>query len=263
MSSTAYSRTFVSALALALLGGVLAGCSERKAEPQPAVATEAAVPPATPPAPPIDPSLLFEDDFSAGLSQWHIEAEKPGAISATSGVLDIDVPAGVTVWFKPRLEGPVAIEFDATAVSAGGANDQVSDLNVFWMARNVDGQEPVFALVRSGKFEEYNALLTYYVGLGANRNTTTRFRRYIGDPVLRPLRPGYDLADPPYMLVPNKRQSIQLVANGQVIEYWRDGARIFHMEDSAPYENGWFAFRTTYSHLRIERFRVHRRAPLT
>ena len=65
------------------------------------------------------------------------------------------------------------------------------------------------------------------------------------------------------MLVPNQRQTIRLVANGKIIEYWRDGTRIFHMEDAAPYENGWFAFRTTYSHLRIERFRVHRLAPLT
>ena len=79
--------------------------------------------------------------------------------------------------------------------------------------------------------------------------------------MLRPLRPGYDLAGDPYMLVPNERQTIRLVANGKVIEYWRDGTRIFHMEDPQPYENGWFAFRTTYSHLRIERFRVHRVTP--
>ena len=231
---------------LALLLGALPGCGGRAAT-----------------APPADPSLLFHDDFDSGLAQWHVEAEKPGVISAARGVLDVDVPAGVTVWFKPKLQGPIAIEFDATAVSAGGANDQVSDLNVFWMARNVDGNEPVYSLVRSGKFEEYNALLTYYVGLGGNRNTTTRFRRYIGDPVLRPLRPGYDLAGERYMLVPNKRQTIRLIANGKVIEYWRDGTRIFHLEDAEPYENGWFAFRTTYSHLRIERFRVHRVTPWT
>ena len=41
----------------------------------------------------------------------------------------------------------------------------------------------MFARLRSGTFAEYNDLLTYYVGLGGNRNTTTRFRRYIGDPV--------------------------------------------------------------------------------
>ena len=253
MNSTGYWRTFASASVLALLGVLLAG-SERnsptKAAPEPTVPAPASAP--------ADPSLLFHDDFDAGLAQWHIEAEQPGRISAANGVLDIDVPAGVTLWFKPRLEGPLTIDFEATAVSEGGPNDQVSDLNVFWMANNVDGQQPVFAHARSGKFEEYNALLTYYVGLGGNRNTTTRFRRYIGDPVLRPLRPGYDLAGDPYMLVPDKPQTIRLVANGKIIEYWRDGTRIFYMEDAAPYENGWFALRTTFSHLRISHLRIRR-----
>lgn len=252
MSSTASSRTSASAIALALLGVLFAACESN---------TTRAPIPETSPAPataPADPSLLFHDDFDAGLAQWHIEAEKPGRIHAANGVLDIDVPAGVTLWFKPRLEGPVEIEFDATAVSEGGPNDQVSDLNVFWMANNVDGQQPVFAHARSGKFEEYNALLTYYVGLGGNRNTTTRFRRYIGDPVLRPLRPGHDLAGEPYMLVPDKPQTIRLTANGKVIEYWRDGTRIFHLEDAAPYTSGWFALRTTFSHLRVSRLRIRR-----
>jgi len=256
MSSTASSRIFASALAL--LGFLLAGCGERKVQPAPAAPHEALIPTAQSSAPAADPSLLFQDDFESGLTQWVVEAEKPGAISATAGVLDIDVPAGVTLWFKPRLDGPIAIEFDAIAVSEGGPNDQVSDLNVFWMANNVDGRQPVFAHARSGKFEDYNALLTYYVGFGGNRNTTTRFRRYIGDPVLRPLRPGYDLAGVPYMLVPNKLQAIRLVANGKIIEYWRDGTRVFHLEDAAPYESGWFALRTTYSHLRISHLRIRR-----
>jgi len=230
MSSTASSRTFVSALALL----ILAGCASRPSG-----------------------GLLYKDDFRS-LENWHIEAEKPGQIRAANGVLDIDVPAGVTLWFKPHLEGPLSIEFEATAVAEGGPNDQVSDLNVFWMANNVDGQQPVFAHVRSGKFEDYNTLLTYYVGLGGNRNTTTRMRRYVGDPVLRPLRPGDDLAGDPYMLVPNRRQTIRLVANGKLIEYWRDGTRIFSMEDAAPYESGWFALRTTYSHLRVSNLRIRR-----
>jgi len=230
MSSTASSRTFVSALALL----ILAGCASRPSG-----------------------GLLYKDDFRS-LENWHIEAEKPGQIRAANGVLDIDVPAGVTLWFKPHLEGPLSIEFEATAVAEGGPNDQVSDLNVFWMANNVDGQQPVFAHVRSGKFEDYNALLTYYVGLGGNRNTTTRMRRYVGDPVLRPLRPGDDLAGDPYMLVPNRRQTIRLVANGKLIEYWRDGTRIFSMEDAASYESGWFALRTTYSHLRVSNLRIRR-----
>jgi hypothetical protein len=60
------------------------------------------------------------------------------------------------------------------------------------------------------------------------------------------------------MLVPNRRQTIRIVANGRAIEYWRDGTRIFSMEDAAPYESGWFALRTTFSHLRISHLRIRR-----
>jgi hypothetical protein len=231
MSSTASSRTFVSALVLAL-----AGCATGAGDTFP---------------------LIHSDDFRHGLDQWHIEAEKPGRISAANGILDIDVPAGVTLWFKPRLEGPVRIEFEATAVAEGGPNDQVSDLNVFWMANNADGEQPVFARQRSGAFAEYNDLLTYYVGLGGNRNTTTRFRRYIGDPANRPILPEHDLSGPAVLLAPNHRQTITLIANGQTIEYRRGGERLFLLDDPAPYTQGWFALRTTFSHLRIQRLRIH------
>jgi len=76
--------------------------------------------------------------------------------------------------------------------------------------------------------------------------------------VLRPLRLGDDLAGDPYMLVPNRLETIRLVANGRIIEYWRDGTRIFSMEDAASYESGWFALRTTYSHLRVSNLRIRR-----
>ena len=201
--------------------------------------------------------LLFRDDFT-DLTHWHVEAEKPGRISAAHGVLDIDVPAGVTLWFKPRLEGPVAIEFEATAVSAGGPNDTVSDLNVFWMANNADAQQPVYAHARSGAFADYNDLKTYYVGLGGNRNTTTRFRRYIGDPAVRPLLPEHDLGGPATLLRPNRRQTITLIADGSRVEYRRDGQKLFVFADPAPYTHGWFALRTTSSHLRIRHLRIHR-----
>lgn len=202
--------------------------------------------------------LLFSDDFRHGLGQWRIEAEQPARIEARDGVLDIDSPAGVTLWFEHRLEGPVRIEFEAMAVAEGGRNDQVSDLNVFWMAGNRDGAEPVYARTRTGRFADYNDLRTYYVGLGGNRNTTSRFRRYIGDPVSRPLLPEHDLGAPDSLLTPNVGQTITLIANGHAIEYRRDGRTLFSLDDPAPYVRGWFALRTTYSHLRIRNLRVHR-----
>src|SRR5271170_3630947 len=77
--------------------------------------------------------LIQSDDFH-DLHQWSSELEKGGKVVAEDGRLEIDVPAGATVWFKPRLTGPVFIQYDATVVSKGGVNDRVSDLNCFWMA---------------------------------------------------------------------------------------------------------------------------------
>jgi hypothetical protein len=190
---------------------------------------------------------------------WIVEEEQPVARAfLRHGVLDIDTRAGITLWLKHELVGPVRIDFDATAVSAGGPNDQVSDLNVFWMARNADGARPVFARERSGKFTDYDDLETYYVGLGGNRNTTSRFRRYVGEPGNRPLLPQHDLSDPAALLVPNRRQRITLIADGGHIEYRRDGKVLFVYDDDAPYTRGWFALRTTFSHLRIENLRIRR-----
>jgi hypothetical protein len=201
-------------------------------------------------------TVRYADDF-VDARNWAVESEQPAKIVARNCVLDIDTPAGLTLWFTPKLEGRVKIEFDAIAVSAGGPNDQVSDLNVFWMARNRAGSDPPYLSIRNGHFALYDDLLTYYVGLGGNRNTTSRFRRYVGEPGNRPLRPEHDLSDRSALLVPNRLQHITLIADGRHIEYQRDGRVLFLLDDPAPYTSGWFAIRTTWSHLRISRLRIH------
>jgi hypothetical protein len=213
------------------------------------------------PVPKEDPStaiLLFKDDFERGLDNWFIEREKGGEVAARDRALDINVPAGCTVWFRHKLRGSIAIEYEAMAIQAGGANDRVSDLNCFWMARDPRHPDDLFAEPRSGKFADYNSLTTYYAGLGGNGNTTTRFRRYIGDAVERPLLPEHDLREPQFMLVPNRQQKIHLIADGNHIELQRDGLSLFKLEDPKPYVEGWFGFRTTQSHLQIRGFRVYR-----
>jgi hypothetical protein len=197
-----------------------------------------------------EPKLLYTDDFRHGLSRWTAELEKPGRVDAKDGTLEMDVPAGCTVWFRRELTGPVAIEYEATMISRGGPNDRVSDLNCFWMATG--------ATRHSGKFADYNLLRAYYVGQGGNGNTTTRFRRYVGDPEVRPLLPEHDLASADVLLTPNVPRRIRLVADGQHIQYWADGKAIFDVVDAEPYTHGRFAFRTTFSHLAIRNFRVYR-----
>ena len=202
--------------------------------------------------------LLAQDDFKNGLDQWHSELERGGNVRAADGVLRVDVPAGCTLWFKQAFEGEILISFDALAVSRGGPNDRVSDLNCFWMATDARASVDLFSVQRSGRFSDYDELRCYYVGLGGNSNTTTRFRRYIGEKGNRPLLPEHDRSDAHVLLKPNETQRITLLAADRHIAYYRNGTRLFAYEDPAPYVRGWFAFRTVSSHFELQNFRVYR-----
>jgi hypothetical protein len=199
------------------------------------------------------------DDFRHGLAHWQIEDEGGATVRAADAVLDIDAPHGISLWWRERLTGPVAIDYDVEPVAAGGPQDAVSDVNAFWMATDpsAPGGSPL-AHPRSGAFASYDTLLTYYVGIGGNRNTTTRFRRYIGQPGNRPLLPQHDRSDPAAMLQPNRWTHVGLIANGRRIAVERDGKPLFTYDDPQAYRSGWFALRTTKSHLRIRNLRITR-----
>lgn len=203
--------------------------------------------------------VLYRDRFEDGLSNWLVELERPGRVAVAGGMLEIDVPAGATIWFREEISGPVVIRYDTQMIGAGGVNDRVSDLNAFWMARDPRAASgSILDRKRSGAFADYDELMTYYVGQGGNANTTTRFRRYIGRRDDRPLLPENDLRDAADLLVPNRWQQVKLVADGERIEYWRDDRRLFSYRDSMPYARGHFGLRTTASHLRIRDFRIER-----
>lgn len=197
------------------------------------------------------------DGFRHGLSHWRVEAEAPSRVTVRDGVMDIDTPEGISVWWGEELRAPVAIEYEVMAVSAGGPNDAVSDVNAFWMASDPaapDGSP--LSRPRSGAFADYDTLRTYYLGIGGNRNTTTRMRRYVGEPGNRPLLPDHDRADPAALLVANRWVPVRLAADGGTVTVDFGGKRLFTMTDAAPYRRGWFALRTTKSHLRIRNFRI-------
>ncbi|MEU9449840.1 DUF6250 domain-containing protein [Streptomyces sp. NPDC048277] len=200
------------------------------------------------------PRPIAADDFRRGLGQWFVELEQGGTVTASRGILEVDVPAGATVWFRRRLEGPYILEYTATPVSAGGVNDRVSDLNNFWNATDVRSPDDLFATPRSGALADYDYLTTYYAGYGANYDTTTRLRRYVGEPGVRPLI--YDYTEP--LLVANEPNHVRIVSDGQTVRWWNNGRLVFDYRDPEPYTSGHFAFRTTWSHFRISGFRVWR-----
>lgn len=201
--------------------------------------------------------VLYKDYF-ADTKSWVAELEQGGTVTVREGRLILDVPAGCTVWFRHELAGPIQIEYEATVIGRGGPNDRVSDLNCFWMAQDPKRTGYLLDISRSGKFADYDALTAYYVGLGGNANTTTRFRRYIGVAGNRPLLPKHDLSGSENLLRANIRQHLRLIAYGETIQFWRDRQCLFQHHDPQPYTRGWMGLRTVTSHIEIEKFRVIR-----
>jgi len=191
-------------------------------------------------------------------TRWVVEQMPGGTVKIRDGELEIADRAGCTVWLGKKLRAPVTLSYDITVIEDGGPLDRVSDVNCFWMAtdpRAPGGCPFAPGFGRSGKFGDYDSLRTYYVGMGGNDNTTTRFRRYAGDGT-RPLLPGHDLRDGRFLLRANRAYHIEISVRAGMVEYRRDGEVFFCWKDPEPLAGGWFAFRTVHSHQLIRHFHV-------
>lgn len=200
-----------------------------------------------------DPELLFEETFDHDLdtSLWISEiAPEPGShVYVEDGKLWLDTYGGVTVWLNHLLDGDYAIEYERTVVVDTGANDRLSDLNQFWMASD-PSNDNLFS--RSGVFESYDSLSLYYVGMGGNTNTTTRFRKYEGDGT-KPLLYEHD-----DLLKANHTYLIRTEVIDGVTTFSVDGQELFSHNDPNPLTQGYFGFRSTYSRQAIDNVRIYR-----
>lgn len=206
-------------------------------------------------------TLLHKDNFKNGLDNWNVEQMPGGIVTNTKGKLEITDVAGCTIWFKTQLEGPIMIQYDAYVIDQGGSQDRVSDLNCFWMAKDPENPDDLFAnsKKRGGKFSNYDSLRLYYMGVGGHDNTKTRFRRYTGTGD-RPLLPEHDLSGPKFLIEPNKVTKIKIIAYNGIIQYYRDGQCIIDFYDPSPFTSGYFGFRTVNNHMTIDNFQVFRLA---
>ncbi|MCT4604234.1 MAG: DUF6250 domain-containing protein [Marinifilum sp.] len=205
--------------------------------------------------------LLFQDDFETlNPNNWVLELQSNlGFVGIKNEKLEIDVPKGVTIWFKHRLKGNILIEYDAVVIDQAGPNDRVSDLNCFWMATDPRNPKDIFNSSRkpSGKFQDYDTLRLYYVGLGGHANTKTRFRRYDGTGS-KPLLKKHDLSSENVLIEANKTYRIRLVAMGNQIRYYRDNHLIYDFVDEYPYRKGWFGIRTINNHMKVDNLKIYR-----
>ncbi|HEY1091883.1 MAG TPA: DUF6250 domain-containing protein [Burkholderiaceae bacterium] len=221
--------------------------------------------------PPAKIAIVASDDFNAGLANWRLEAEDAAAqVTAKDGLLDIQTPAGLSLWWHQPLSGDYAIRFEAQALpapaSARAHAGRLSDLNMFWNAAEADGAQP---RPRSGKFSAYDELRAYYVGFGANANTTTRLRVYEGQRRLlqgfadaSSAEPGEQPMHPGTRLHPGQTLRIEIVSRRPTptdpvhLRWSVNGQALFTRADAAPRLQGHFALRTTASRLQISKFQI-------
>lgn len=204
---------------------------------------------------------LYEENFEDGLENWRVEQMPGGKVVVKDGKLDIDDAEGCTVWFNKLLEEPLIIQYDAVVIENGGIHDRVSDLNCFWMARDNENPGNLFekSIWRGGKFSRYDSLRLYYMGVGGNDNSSTRFRRYPGNGS-RPLLKEHDLSARKFLLKPNKLYRIKIIVTGGVIQFYLNNIKLIDFFDENPYASGYFGLRTVNNHLTIDNFKVYRAA---
>jgi len=202
-------------------------------------------------------ALLFQDDFnspSSGPPPGYVAeyAAKPGNVIANKdGRLLIDVDSGATVWFDQALSGDILISYTRRVVVEGGRNDRLSDFNHFWMTRD---PQDANLFTRSGKLEEYDKLDLYYVGMGGNTNSTTRFRRYGGG---QRLLLG-EFADKAHLLEANRDYAVEIAVYKGCTRMRVDGRDYFGYRDSQPLTHGYFGFRTTWSRQTVDDLKIYR-----
>ncbi|RVU43935.1 DUF6250 domain-containing protein [Rubrivivax rivuli] len=219
------------------------------------------------------------DTFTQGLVRWRLEAQDPRAVvQAEGGVLDVQTPAGLSLWWRSELQGDFELRFTATALpapaTAGALAGRISDLNLFWHATEPDGREPA---PRNGAFASYDSLRLYYAGIGANGNATTRLRHYSGTGARTLLDGWADGAEatpqdrrgamtPATRLVAGQPVLLQLLSRAPTpadpvhARLVKDGQPLFTLQAGAdtpaPLQRGWFALRTTASRLQLRGFEL-------
>src|SRR5690606_5502670 len=98
----------------------------------------------------------------------------------------------------------------------------------------------------------YDSLSLYYVGMGGNTNTTTRFRKYVGDGT-KPLLYEHDRK-----LEANHTYHVRTEVVDGVTTFTVDGQELFRHNDPDPLTSGYFGLRSTYSCQAIDNVRIYR-----
>jgi len=179
------------------------------------------------------------------INKWVIELEYPekSHVEATNEGLVIDSYGGATLWLDTLLTGDYLIQYEREISLDKGKNTRLSDLNQFWLA-----QEPrngIKLRPRNGSLDSYNDLTLFYVGIGGNNNSTTRFRRYDGSGKRILLA---EKNEKPFLLEAGRSDTISTFvrASKKQTEVWMNGKPLF-ADEGIESTKGYFGIRLTAS----------------
>jgi hypothetical protein len=194
----------------------------------------------------------FDNPFDSSLWKAEIAPLPDSKVYVKDGQLFLDTKGGVTVWLNKKLLGNIRIQYKRKVLIDGGANDRLSDFNSFWMATDPKNEK---LFTRAGVLESYDSLQMYYVGMGGNTNSTTRFRKYEGNGERTLLK---EFKDSTHLLTANKDYIITIEVIGHKVKYIVDGNLFFEYNDPSVLKEGYFGFRSTKSRQSIDWIKIYR-----
>lgn len=183
-------------------------------------------------------------------SNWRFEFEYPekSRLYFEDSTMVVESFGGATIWLDSLLQDDYVIEYERMVVVDSGVYDRLSDLNQFWLAHE-SGDDSLLS-TRDGKLASYDGLDLFYVGMGGNYNSTTRFRKYDGRGERVLLE---EKNDQPYLLNPNVYYKIKTVVSP------RAGFTSFYVNDTLIFtyrgvigKKGFFGFRQTLTRQKIK-----------
>ncbi|WDF66862.1 DUF6250 domain-containing protein [Sphingobacterium oryzagri] len=194
----------------------------------------------------------------ADSTAWRVEFEFPerSLIEREGDGILISSYGGATLWLDSLLQGDYVISYERIVLLDSGIYDRLSDLNQFWLASEPDRQAQLDQ--RDGKLSSYDSLRLFYVGMGGNNNSTTRFRRYdgAGNRVLLA-----EKNEKSYLLQPNVYYEIKTIVSHTrgFTAFYVNGKLLFMYKGSVP-PVGFFGLRQTATRQKIRNFRL---SPIT
>ena len=199
--------------------------------------------------------MLYTSDFSNVKCMNDFSKNGEGSVYIKDHKLFLDdtlYGKGLTCWLKKEFKGDIEISFDACAVEPCFA----SNINFFFCAKPLEG-ESLDLLEFSGSYAQYHEKAQMYIVTQTGDFENVNGKSNIGYSRLRK-DPGFALLSETYDMktVLNQLYRFNIQKSKNQITVNINDKPIHQYKDENLYEGGLLGFRTYYTKLWIDHFKV-------